>query len=274
MGKTKTALIGETPSQGIRGQEKYEKKAKQKRSAKEERGVRVPGLGGGQRVVAVTADLPEEKPSSAGEEKKRVHVPRRRSKRYLASLTKIDTSKNYTAREAVELAQKTSTSKFTGKLELHLTLDKDSSAGGRFDVQLPHDSGLAKRRVEIANEDTVRKLEKGTIDFDVLIATPQTLPSLVPFARLLGPQGLMPNPKNGTLVPDPQKALEKFSGNTIILQTEKDVPVIHTVVGKLNDDPGNLSENVAAIIKAIDPQHIKRAVLAPTMGPGIKMTVV
>lgn len=281
MGKTRTAFVGETSP------EKEKKSAKSKHlggsapgrrekkpSLKAERGVRLPGMGGGQRIVAVTAEIAPEK--EQGEEVKRARVaraPRKRSKRYLATLLKIDQGKFYQPREAVELARQTSLSRFNGKLELHMKLTKR----GRFEVELPHPIKSAKNKIEEANEETLKKLEEGKIDFDILVSTPQFLPKLVPYARLLGPRGLMPNPKTGTIV-DPsadglKKALERFSSGRLVLQSEKDFPVIHTIIGAVSDPPNNLIENLGAIFKVVGGQNIKKAVLSASMGPGIKVAL-
>lgn len=267
MGKTKTAFIGETAIKEVSGKDKYEKKLKERES----KGVRVPGLKGGQRVVSITADLPEEKEvktesTKEGTKPKKV---KHRGKRYLASLAKIDPTRQYNLQEAINLALETSVSRFDGKVELHMVLNK----GGRFEVALPHSDSLGKKKIEIANEETIEKLKKGVIDFDILLSTPGFMPKLVPFARLLGPKGLMPNPKSGTITDNPQKAIERFSDGNVTLQTEKNAPVLHTVVGKLSDDPKKLIENTQAIILGVGRQNIKKAVLSPSMGPGIKLVV-
>lgn len=283
MGKTRTAFIGDTipePS-NARAKEGKEKRG-HKRSFKEERGlaspkampaarVRVPGLKGGERVVAIESELPAEPTSAEAEASKgerRVKQPKKRSKKYLEKKTLVDPTKSYAPTEAVDLAKQTSLSRFPGKLELHLMLAK----GGRFEVALPHATGVTKR-IEVANQETIKKLESGNIDFDVLLTTPEFLPQLVPYARVLGPRGLMPNPKNGTITDNTKAALEKFSGNTVVLQTEKDAPLVHTVVGTLSDTTSNLTENLHTIFTTLGERTIEKAVISPTMGPGIKVAV-
>lgn len=268
MGKTKTAFVADTASGGTDGKSKYAKKAA-KRSAKTENSVRIPGMGGGERIVAIGADFPTQTP----QEQKAVAQgqntgPKKRGRKYLAAAAKIDPTKKYTVREAVELATATSTSRFAGKLELHVSLEKKNS----FEVTLPHATQATQKRVEIATDATIEKLQKGTIDFDVLITTPQMLPRLVPFARLLGPKGLMPNPKNGTVADNPERAMERFSGNSVMLKTEKDAPVIHTVVGALGDPEDHLVENTQAILKVASLANIRKAVMSATMGPGIQIS--
>lgn len=283
MGKTKTAFIGETLTEdsALSGKAKWAKKKaardskKQIKDTERSRSTKVPGMGGGQRIVAVTAEpLPEEAPASQGvpleaQGKSGVKKEHKGGKKYLEALAGIDKNKSYPLEEAVDLAKGASTSRFDGTIELHLSLAKK----GRFEVMLPHTGSMAQKRIEIATDETVAKLENGQIDFAVLIATPEFMPKLIPFAKLLGPKGLMPNPKSGTIASDPKSAVEKFSGGTQILQTEKDFPLIHTVVGKVSDTTSDLTENTQSIFQAIGIQNIKSATLAPTMGPGIKIAV-
>jgi large subunit ribosomal protein L1 len=139
-------------------------------------------------------------------------------------------------------------------------------------VELPHSTGKSKK-VEIASEETFEKLKTGKIDFDVLIATAQDMPKLVPFAKLLGPRGMMPNPKNGTLVDDPKKAVSNFGGNNIQLKTEKSAPLIHTVVGKTTMDEKEIAENVNSVLNTIGKKVVKKAVISATMGPGIQVQI-
>ncbi len=277
MGKTKTAFIGETETQAstLSGKAKWEKK---KAAREEKKTARVAGMGGGQRIVAIEAEpLPEENLAEGGRIRASKGVPFRaqrvkqqqRGKKYLEKVTVIDRNKKYLLSEAVEAAKNASTSKFDGNIELHLSLAKK----GRYEITLPHTGSMAQKRVVVANDETVSKLEKGQIDFDVLIATPDFMPKLVPFAKLLGPRGLMPNPKSGTIATDSASAVEKFSGGTLILQTEKDFPLIHTIVGKVSDAPSDLTENTQTIFRTIGMQNIKSAFLAPTMGPSVKVAI-
>lgn len=241
------------------------KEAEQKAKAAESK-IRVPGLGGGERVVAVEAGpIITEEP----EEEKKAKVekqPKVRSKKYTEAKKKIDKSKSYSVSEAVKLVKQVSYSKFDGTLELHLITKKDNVSEN---VTLPHSAGKEKK-VEIADSKTVDKLKKGKIDFDILLATPDMMPKLVPFAKLLGPRGLMPNPKSGTLIKN-QKEAEKFSGNSLMVKTEKNAPVIHTIVGKTNMDDKKLTENIETMFEAIGKKQIEKVFLKSTMSPSIKI---
>lgn len=270
MGKTKLTIVDETAPRAIKGQRTKEKKLEKKK-------VHIPGLKGGQRVVAVEAGpivTPEELTStgaSAGKEKaaKRVVKEKRRGKKYLSAKIKVEPGKVYSPADAVKLAKETSISKFDGSLELHLVLNKDGVS--TLSLELPHGTGK-KKRIEIANEETIEKLKSGKIDFDVLLATADFMSKLVPFAKILGPRGLMPNPKAGTIIQTPKDA-EKFSGNSMQIKSEKQAPLVHLVIGKVSQPEREISENLAAIISAVEPKNIKKAVLKASMGPGIRVAV-
>jgi len=194
--------------------------------------------------------------------------PRTRSQRYRSAKAKVDRQKLYPVNEAVKLIKETSYSRFNGTVELHLVVKK---TGISEMVELPHLAGREKK-VEIASDTTVEKLKKGKIDFDTLLATPEMMPKLVPFARILGPKGLMPNPKNGTLIKNATDA-NKFSQNRINVKTEKEAPLIHLAVGKVNQNQKELVENIEAVITAISKPKIIRAYLSPSMGPSVKIEV-
>lgn len=198
-------------------------------------------------------------------------VSKARGKRYHASKAKVEGGRVYPLSEAAKLVRETSYSKFPGTVELHLVLDKEKGSVNTR-VETPHSTGSSKK-IEVASEETVAKLQAGKIDFDVLIATPEMMPKLVPFAKVLGPRGLMPNPKNGTVVDNPEKALEKFSDKTVQIKTEKDFPLVHTTVAKTTQVETEIAENANTILEAVGKKSIKKAVLASTMGPGILVQV-
>lgn len=282
MGKTKIAVVGEEPAVGAdRVSARPEKKHGKKKSLKEEKGIRVPGLKGGERVVAVGGEAPPEEPVGADHRvsppSTRVGAtrgaparkPKHRGKKYLAARAKVDPQKTYSPEEAAKLVRETSTTAFNGSIELHLVLGKD---GLNTQALLPHLTGK-KKRLEVASDETIKKLKEGKIDFDVLLATKEFMPKLVPFAKLLGPRGLLPNPKQGTLVEDPEKAKAAFAGNTVNLKSEKKAPLAHLVVARADQPEAEIAENVEAVISAVGPRNIKKAVLSSTMGPGIKVSI-
>jgi large subunit ribosomal protein L1 len=290
MGKTKTALIGDAPVEEKSGKEAYEermKKRKEKEAAatkimaeKKEKSlrpdgpptqrVRVPGLGGGQRVVAVDAGpIVEETTQTQEEETKKAQKKAKvRGKKYKEAYQKIDKSKNYSVADAIKLIRETNLTKFDATLELHLLVKK---SGLSENVKLPYFKGKEKK-IEIADDKTIEKLKKGKIDFDVLLSTPDMMPKLVPFAKFLGPKGLMPNPKTQTLIKSPKDA-EKFSGSGLTVKTQKDAPVIHTVLGKLSQKDEELVENTKAMLDAIGAKQVVKAYLKSTMSPSVKLAI-
>lgn len=257
MGKTKLTIVDE----GTQAPKKEKKPEKKK--------VHISGLKGGQRVVEVSAGpviTPEETKIPTEKRSQKEKKQKVRGKKYLAAKMKVEPGKAYPLPDAIKLAKETSISKFDGALELHLVLNKDSVST---QAELPHGTGK-KKRVEIANEETVEKLKNGKVDFDVLLATADFMPRLVPFAKILGPRGLMPNPKAGTIIQNPKDA-EKFSGNSLQIKSEKQAPLVHLVIGKVSQPEKEISENLAAVIGAVGPKDIKKAVIKASMGPAIKV---
>ncbi len=245
-----------------------------KKDKKQEK-VHLSGLKGGERVKIVEAapvDPSSSTEATSGQESskqiKKI-VEKVRGKKYIEAKAGLDHEKYHKISEAVALVKKTSYSKFDGTMELHLVMKK---TGISAQTNLPHQAGKVKK-VEIASEETIEKLKLGKIDFDVLVATADMMPKLVPFARLLGPKGLMPNPKNGTLVNDPKK-LNSFSTSTITLKTEREAPLVHTVVGKVSQKDEEIVENIEAIIKVLGgDKQIVRVFLKSTMSPAAKIKI-
>jgi large subunit ribosomal protein L1 len=275
MGKTKTAFVSETsePSSAktSRGKESHSAAKASRDKGKPEK-VHIAGLKGGQRIKAIdsetTLETVTDKETVEGK-KQRVKKVRVRGKKWQGAKSKITPTKYFSTKEAIKLAKETSYSKFDGTLEAHILVKK---VGIQANVALPNSTGKEKK-IEVASEDTLKKLTSGKIDFDVLIATPEMMPKLVPFARILGPKGLMPNPKNGTLISDIKKA-KSFSGNTINLKTEKEAPLIHTVFGKVSQKDEQLVQNLEAILKALGrTKQILKVYIKATMGPSVKIKV-
>ena len=267
---------------GSETEEASKQKAAVKREQKKLRGgktAKAPGLAGGQRVVDTTAESLAEYDQIQAKIKEAAVEPgtptkakpvRVRSQTYQGAKAKVDSEHKYPLPDAIKLLRDISYSKANNTVELHITLTEPV---GPKDVDLPYSTGRA-RRIAMADVDTLAKIAAGKIDFDVLLASPADMPSLVKYAKVLGPKGLMPNPKNGTVVDDPEAAAKKLaSSNTISLKTEKDTPVIHTVAGKLSMADDQLGQNIAAILASLPTGKIAKVVLKSTMSPAIKLVV-
>lgn len=275
MGKTKTAFVSDTQVDAATGADKYAQKLKKRAEAqakveaqKQPEKVHVAGLKGGQRVKMVEAEAPEveEIVEETAKSKKKIKT---HSKRYKEVKSKVDRDKKYNVTEALKLVRETNLTKFDATVELHMVIKKEKL---NVNVTLPHSFGKAKK-VEVASETTLEKLKSGKVDFDVLLATPDMMPKLVMFAKLLGPRGLMPNPKNGTLIKSAKDA-EKYSASSITVKTEKDHPVVHTVVGKLSLKDEEIIKNLNTLIASLGgSKFVDKAYLKSTMSPSVKLSL-
>lgn len=203
--------------------------------------------------------------SESTKKAKKIHV---RGQKYKVARAKVDKTKLYSLAEAVALVRETNIAKFNSTVEMHMLVKKE---GHSATLTLPHSTGSSKV-IEVATEKTLEKLDAGKIDFDILLATAEMMPKLVKYARILGPRGMMPNPKNGTVIKDESDA-SKFSLDKVTVKTEKKAPVVHTVVGKLSMSDNDLSDNAAAIIKALGERQILKCYLTASMSPSVKVAV-
>lgn len=197
-------------------------------------------------------------------------VVRVRSKKYKAVKKKIDVLKLYPLKDAIQLVKETSISKFDGKVEAHLAVMDMGNIG---EIVFPH-LETSTKRIVVLNDVILAEIKEGKINFDILIATPTTMPKLLPFARILGPKGLMPNPKSGTLTDKPEEAVKRLSVAKTMIKTEKKAPVIHIVVGKVSQPVEELEANILQLIKVVKFPKIKKLALCATMGPCVKVEVV
>jgi large subunit ribosomal protein L1 len=255
MGKTKTSFVGGTDAQPVKPG--YDKAAKDaKRKAREGHAANTP----------VEPVVQEASAQDIDTTNKKVKVQKVRGKKYKEASTSVDKTRMYSLQDAIALVKSTSYSKFDGTIELHLVIKKE---GFTTQVLLPFAAGKQKR-VVVASDTVLEELKAGKINFDVLLATPDMMGKLVAFARLLGPRGLMPNPKNGTLIKT-EKDAEKYSGNTQTVKTEKSAPVIHTTAGKVSQKESEIEANVQTIFAAIGEKQIVKAVIKSTMSPSVKI---
>lgn len=222
----------------------------------------------------------------------------RRGKNYRKIAEQVDTKKLYSLAEALALAGKTNPAKFDATVELHLNLNVDPRQADqniRGTVALPHGTGKTvrvavfaptdqldkakKAGADIAGEDDfLQLLDKEQLDFDVLIATPQMMPRLGKYARMLGPRGLMPNPKSGTVTPNVAKAVQEAKAGRVEYRVDKQ-GIVHQGIGKVSFDAAKLTENAQVFIASINSvkpasikgTYIKAVAVSTTMGPGIKV---
>jgi large subunit ribosomal protein L1 len=176
---------------------------------------------------------------------------------------------SHSVADGIGLLRKVSLASFGGSVEMHITLmDK----GWSKDITLPHIlPGKTKRIVELTDE-VMANIESGKFDFDVLVATPAQMGKLVKYAKVLGPKGLMPNPKNGTVSENVDLAIKRLSSDTSTkLKTDKDGPAVHVVVGKMSMTDDALSQNISTVMTALPAGRIKKVILKSTMSPAIKL---
>jgi large subunit ribosomal protein L1 len=226
-------------------------------------------------TTEATASKEPEKKKKNETAKKSGKLLKKHSDKYLTQAAKVDRTKKYALNDALTLLPQLTVAKFDETVELHINTIATGIAGN---VTLPHGTGK-QIRIEIADysadakhvEEIVKKVESGQIDFDVLIATPDSMAKLARVARVLGPRGLMPNPKNGTISPKPEEVAKKFQGGQINFKTEAKFPLLHLAVGKVSFGEKKLSDNIKIAISAIQTKNIRELTLKSTMSPGIKI---
>ena len=218
----------------------------------------------------------------------------RQGKKFRAAAEKIDRNKAYAPADALALAVETSPVKFDATVELHVNLSVDPKVADqnvRDNLVLPAGTGKSVRVAVFADEKAegadvagvaviTAALEKGTIDFDILIATPANMPKLGKYARLLGPRGLMPNPKSGTVTTDIDKAVAEAKAGRVEYRVDS-TGIVHLGIGKVSFGKDKLMQNFAAVmasIKSSKPSsvkssYIKAAHVSTTMGPSIALAV-
>jgi len=198
------------------------------------------------------------------------------STQYFALIKQVDRNKTYPLSEALELLEKLQRKNlpagrqgFDETVELHINTVSPGIFGN---VTLPHGTGK-KTRVAIANDGLITEIEKGIINFDILVAQPEIMGKLAKVAKVLGPKGLMPNPKNGTITQNPEEIVKKYEGGQISFKTESKSPVMHLTIGKMSFGAKKLSENIEAMFKAVKKSNIANITLKSTMSPGIKLKI-
>lgn len=226
---------------------------------------------------------------------------RKRSKKYTEAVAKINKSNVYTKEEAIKLVKDTSTSSFDGTVEVAIRLNLDTKKADqqlRGAIALPAGTGKTKKVLVIArgpkaqeakdagadyvgDTDMLEKIEnENWFDFDTMIATPDMMPLLGKLGRVLGPKGLMPNPKTGTVTMDIAKAVEEVKAGRVEYRTDS-FGNVHGIIGKSSFTEEQLLENLnafmATILKVkpatVKGDYVKNIAITTTMGPGIKILV-
>ena len=224
----------------------------------------------------------------------------KRGKKYKEAVKLVDQTKNYSPEEAVELTKKTSYTNFDATVEVHLRMGLDPRKADqqiRSTVQLPHGTGRTVRVLVFAegegqkiaedagadyvgSDELVQKIQGGWFDFDVSVATPQMMSKVGRLGKLLGPRGLMPSPKAGTVVPDAdlERVVKELKAGRVEFRLDRTAN-IHIPIGRTSFSEKQLVENFAALMEAIlqakpaaiKGAYIKKTTLSSTMGPGIKV---
>ncbi|XTZ16046.1 50S ribosomal protein L1 [Micromonospora echinospora] len=219
-----------------------------------------------------------------------------RSKSYRKAAEVIDRSKLYTPAEAVKLAKETTAVKFDATVEVAMRLGVDPRKADqmvRGTVNLPHGTGKTARVIvfaagakaeeaagagadEVGTDELVARIQEGWLDFDAAIATPDQMAKIGRIARILGPRGLMPNPKTGTVTMDVAKAVTDIKGGKIAFRVDKHSN-LHLIIGKASFSETQLIDNYAAVLdevlrvkpSAAKGKYLKKVTLTTTMGPGV-----
>ncbi len=262
MGKVKARLLGDVEVEKKQKEEAKTKAAekKMKKTQKEETPKDAKQVG-----VGFSSPKKEEKKSAPPSLKLR----RTRGKKYQAAKTLVDKNKFYPLDEAIALLKKMALAAFDEAVELHLNVNETGLKG---EVELPHSTGKTVR-IAVVNDAVLADIEKGKIDFDILITHPSFMPKLARFARVLGPKGLMPNPKAGTISTNPDEVVKKFTKGTLRWKTEPKFPLVHQMIGRKSFDEKELAANAEKFIQSVGPNRITKAFIKTTMSPAVQLEI-
>ena len=224
----------------------------------------------------------------------------RHGRKYREAAALIEAERRYPLTEAAELLPKLSISKFDGTVEAHLRLGVDPRHADqlvRGTVVLPHGTGRTSRVIvfaqgekaqealragadEVGGDDLVKRIDDGWFDFDVAIASPDMMGTVGRLGKKLGPRGLMPNPKSGTVTFDIERAVSEIKSGRIEFKVDR-AGIVHAPVGKASFTPDQLAANVATLVDAVQRAkptgakgtYMRSLTLAPTMGPGVRVDI-
>ena len=221
-------------------------------------------------------------------------------KKYVEAAKLVEPERRYEIGEACELLPKLSLSKFDGTVELHLRLGVDPRHADKLvrgTVVLPHGTGRTARVIvfaqgekaqealragadDVGSDDLVKKIDDGWFEFDVAIATPDMMGTVGRLGKKLGPRGLMPNPKSGTVTFDIERAVGEIKSGRVEFKVDR-AGIVHVPVGKASFTPDQLAANVATLVDAVQRAkpsgakgtYMRTLTLAPTMGPGVRIDI-
>ena len=223
----------------------------------------------------------------------------KKGKKYVEAASKVERGRAYTKEEAIKLVKETSTTKFDASVELAMRLNLDTKKADqqlRGAIVLPNGTGKTKKVLVLAkgpmataakeagadyvgDADMIEKIEKENwFDFDVIVATPDMMPALGKIGKVLGPEGLMPNPKTGTVTMDTKKAVEDIKKGRVVYRTDS-YGNVQVIIGKVSFTEEQLLENMNAFVSLIlktkpavvKGTYVKNIAVSSTMGPGIKI---
>ena len=221
----------------------------------------------------------------------------KKGKKYTSALEKVDSTKLYTIEEAAKLVKETSTVKFDATVDVSFKLNVDPKQADqqiRGTLILPNGNGKTKKVLAITDKtedakaagadlvggaEMIEKISGGWFDFDVIVATPNMMPLLGKVARILGPKGLMPNPKTGTVNPDIARAVKEIKAGKVEYRVDKEANM-HVSIARASFEAKKIEENLNALVDAIikarpnsvKGTYVKNAVIHTTMGPAIHFT--
>lgn len=269
--KTKKAAKGQLPSQAS------EPRSEEREGVKPVLESEVPQ---GEILVSDT-QTEETKKTKVATKTKPTH--KNRSRRYVQAVNSFEKSRIYPLKEAVELVKKTATTKFDSTIEAHLVLNVQTQGNltlpnsfGKKRTILIFASNVPEEDGVIAGDDkTIEKIREGKLvpgkDFQAVFAHVSYMPKLAQIAKTLGPKGLMPNPKNQTIIDDPKKALKAAATGSTSFKSETQAPVVHMAIGKSSQTEKQLEENIQTLLSTIGNQKIEKLYLSSSMGPSIKV---
>lgn len=292
--EVKAAKEAKLPEEAVEGMEEHQEASKGKKKAKgEEVLVEEPTKPADVEVEEVEVEPEKEHKSVKPNVKKHPH-----GKKYMEVAKLIEKNKEYSLEEAIELLKKTATSKFDSSVEIHMNLNVDPSNADqqvRGSVAMPAGLGKTKRicaivgpdkekeakdagAENVGGQDLVEKIEKGWLDFEVVVATPDMMPHIGKIGKTLGTKGLMPNPKTGTVTPNVKQVIDEIKKGRAEYKIDKN-GVIHASVGKVSFKEDALKENIETFLDAIHHAKpasvkgtfIKSVYLTTTMGPSVKL---